>query len=133
MKFLTSNFLKCSVRECDRSNDNFPLKYNGEKCQLEQDESLEFNPEFLLRIIDRVDWSAVLSVAADLGNSSLPANKPDFTSEDLSDEDMVILNDLHTLLIKTNIVEGEMSCRNCGHIYYIKNSIPNLLLPPHLA
>ncbi|SCW00279.1 LAFE_0C00650g1_1 [Lachancea fermentati] len=133
MKFLTTNFLKCSVKECDRSNDNFPLRYNGEKCQLEQDESIEFNPEFLLRIIDRVDWDAVLSVASDLGNSSLPPKKPIFESEQLSDEDMVILRDLHTLLIQTNIIEGEMTCKNCGHIYYIKNSIPNLLLPPHLA
>ncbi|SCU92211.1 LADA_0F15148g1_1 [Lachancea dasiensis] len=133
MKFLTSNFLKCSVQACDRSNDNFPLKFNGEKCQLEQDESLEFNPEFLLRVIDRVDWAAVLSVAADLGNTGLPAGKPEFSNEELSEEDKVILADLHTLLIQTNIVEGEMSCKNCGHVYYIKNSIPNLLLPPHLA
>ncbi|CEP61083.1 RNA methylation protein TRM112 LALA0_S02e06348g [Lachancea lanzarotensis] len=133
MKFLTSNFLKCSVQDCDRSNDNFPLKFDGEKCQLEQDEGLEFNPEFLLRIIDRVDWPAIVSVASDLGNTTLPPTKPEFANEELSEEDMIILRDLHTLLIQTNIVEGQMMCRNCGHIYYIKNSIPNLLLPPHLA
>ncbi|CCC67114.1 hypothetical protein NCAS_0A05560 [Naumovozyma castellii] len=135
MKFLTTNFLKCSVKACDTSNDNFPLQYDGSKCQLVQDESIEFNPEFLLNIIERVDWNAVLSVASDLGNTALPPSKPVFpaTADQLSEEDMTILRDLHTLLIQTSISEGEMKCRNCGHVYYIKNSIPNLLLPPHLA
>ncbi|KAG0671782.1 hypothetical protein C6P45_005047 [Maudiozyma exigua] len=134
MKFLTTNFLKCSVQACDTSNDNFPLSYDGSKCQLEQDESIEFNPEFLVNILDRVEWSAILQVAADLGNTSLPPNKPIFEDKNsLNEDDMAILRDLHILLIQTSIVEGEMKCKNCGHTYYIKNSIPNLLLPPHLA
>ncbi|CAI4776071.1 AFH_G0047560.mRNA.1.CDS.1 [Saccharomyces cerevisiae] len=135
MKFLTTNFLKCSVKACDTSNDNFPLQYDGSKCQLVQDESIEFNPEFLLNIVDRVDWPAVLTVAAELGNNALPPTKPSFPSsiQELTDNDMAILNDLHTLLLQTSIAEGEMKCRNCGHIYYIKNGIPNLLLPPHLV
>lgn len=134
MKFLTTNFLKCSVKGCDTSNDNFPLAYG--ECQLVQDESIEFNPEFLINILDRVDWPAVVRVAHDLGNDALPMEKPEFqvNSEGEFDADQVaVLRDLHTLLLQTSIVEGQMSCRNCGHIYYIKNSIPNLLLPPHLA
>lgn len=134
MKILTTNFLKCSVQSCDASNDNFPLAYDGSKCQLVQDESIEFNQEFLINVLDRVEWPAILAVANDLGNTSLPPNKPVFeNTNDLSEDDMAILRDLHILLIQTSIVEGEMNCRNCGHIYYIKNSIPNLLLPPHLA
>lgn len=134
MKFLTTNFLKCSVQACDTSNDNFPLSYDGSKCQLEQDESVEFNPEFLVNILERVEWPAILQVAADLGNTSLPPNKPVFeNSNSLTEDNMAILRDLHVLLIQTSIVEGEMKCKNCGHTYYIKNSIPNLLLPPHLA
>lgn len=134
MKFLTTNFLKCSVQACDTSNDNFPLSYDGSKCQLEQDESVEFNPEFLVNILDRVEWPAILQVAADLGNTSLPPNKPVFENKNsLNEDEMAVLRDLHILLIQTSIVEGEMKCKNCGHIYYIKNSIPNLLLPPHLA
>lgn len=134
MKFLTTNFLKCSVKSCDISNDNFPLKYDQSKCKLAQDESIDFNPDFLLNILDRVEWDAIVSVAADLGNTTLPAQKPTLPgANDVTDEDMIILRDLHTLLMQTSIIEGEMKCRNCGHIYYIKNSIPNLLLPPHLA
>lgn len=135
MKLLTTNFLKCSVKSCDASNDNFPLRYLQDKCQLEQDETLEFKPEFLINILDRLDWPAVLQVASDLGNTSLPTVKPEFEAVggEFSDQEIAVLQDLHTLLLQTSIVEGEMVCRNCAHIYYIKNGIPNLLLPPHLA
>lgn len=135
MKFLTTNFLKCPVKACDTSNDNFPLQFDSGKCQLVQDESIEFNPEFLLNIIDRVDWDALLKVAGELGNVNLPPQKPTFPCSvpELTDVGMAVLNDLHVMLLQTSITEGEMKCRNCGHIYYIKNGIPNLLLPPHLV
>ncbi|KAL6950170.1 hypothetical protein ACO0QE_000846 [Hanseniaspora vineae] len=160
MKFLTTNFLKCSVKSCDISNDSFPLQYNGETCKIEQTpidtvtttnpadgsdiEEEYINYEFLLGIIDRLDWNAVLEVAHDLGNTSLPASKPslttdgDFNETDADYQTMInnnkaLLRDLQILLMQTNIVEGDMKCKNCGHVYYIKNGIPNLLLPPHLA
>ncbi|EDO18744.1 hypothetical protein Kpol_1028p17 [Vanderwaltozyma polyspora DSM 70294] len=134
MKFLTTNFLKCSVSACDNSNDNFPLSFDGSKCELIQDTTIEFNPEFIMNVIDRVDWDAIVLVAQELGNNSLPAAKPVLGSvEGLTEDDMAVLRDLHLLFIQTSIKEGEMKCRNCGHIYYIKNGIPNLLLPPHLA
>ncbi|CCK69774.1 RNA methylation protein TRM112 KNAG_0D00220 [Huiozyma naganishii CBS 8797] len=135
MKVLTTNFLKCSVKACDVSNDNFPLQYEGAKCQLVQNENIEFNPEFMLNILERVEWDAVVRVVSELGNAGLPTTKPELPADadQLSEEDIIILRDLHTLLIQTSITEGEMKCRNCGHIYFIKNSIPNLLLPPHLA
>lgn len=60
MKFLTTNFVKCSVKSCDSSTESFPLKYQN--CTLVQEEQ-DFNPEFLVSILDRVEWSAVLKVA----------------------------------------------------------------------
>lgn len=133
MKLLTTNFLKCSVKACDSSNDNFPLRYDP-NCQLQQDESIDCNPEFLIGILERVDWDALVLVAADLGNNGLPPKKPELSpGDDLTEDDLAIIRDMHTLLIQTSIQEGQMSCKNCGHVYYIKNGIPNLLLPPHLA
>ncbi|CDR46635.1 CYFA0S24e01640g1_1 [Cyberlindnera fabianii] len=129
MKFLTTNFVKCVSKQCDTTIDNFPLQY--ENCQLVQEEQ-EFVPEFLLNILDRLDWPAVLKVAADLGNTSLPPQLPEDIDAE-SPDTMALLKDLHTLLLETSITEGEMKCRACGHIYYVKNSIPNFLLPPHLA
>lgn len=67
-----------------------------------------------------------------LGNTSLPPAKPENIDLE-SEESLPLLQDLHSLLLETTITEGEMVCNNCQHIYYIKNSIPNFLLPPHLA
>ena len=129
MKFLTTNFVKCAVKPCDSSLDAFPLQYS--ECELIQEE-LEFNPDFIVHMLDRLDWNAVLLVAADLGNTSLPANKPEDV-DPIMEESQPLLRDLHTLLVETQIKEGKMTCKNCQHVYHIKNTIPNFLLPPHLC
>lgn len=66
MKFLTTNFVKCSIKSCDSSSDSFPLKYQN--CNLVQEEQ-EFQPEFIANILDRLEWSAILKVAADVSTS----------------------------------------------------------------
>ncbi|ABN66157.1 predicted protein [Scheffersomyces stipitis CBS 6054] len=129
MKFLTTNFVKCAVKGCQSSTESFPLKYSD--CQLVQEEQ-EYNPEFLVHMLERLDWNAVIQVARDLGNDSLPPTKPD-SLDPIMEEDQAVLKDLHTLLVETQIVEGRMTCNNCQHVYHIKNSIPNFLLPPHLC
>lgn len=125
MKFLTTNFVRCAIKGCDGTENSFPLKYENCKLQLEEQ---EFESDFIISMLERLDWGAIIKVAADLGNTSLPAQKPDNI-----DQNEVMLKDLHSLLLETQIIEGQMVCGNCGHIYYIKNSIASFLLPPHLA
>lgn len=129
MKFLTTNFVRCAVKACNTSLDSFPLRY--EECQLVQEEA-DYNPEFICHMLERLDWDAVLKVAADLGNTLLPQSKPEGL-DPIMEDDQAVLRDLHVLLVETQLVEGRMVCGNCGHVYHIKNSIPNFLLPPHLA
>jgi len=43
-------------------------------------------------------------------------------------EDENFLKDLHVLLVRRQIVEGQMECPNCERVYEIKNGIPNMLL-----
>ncbi|KAF6042721.1 hypothetical protein FOB58_005480 [Candida parapsilosis] len=62
MKFLTTNFVQCAVKSCQSSSDSFPLKY--EECQLVQEEQ-EFKPEFIVHMLEKLDWNAVISVAKD--------------------------------------------------------------------
>ncbi|QOU20884.1 hypothetical protein BRETT_000598 [Brettanomyces bruxellensis] len=125
MKLLTTNFVQCAVKSCNGSEKSYPLKY--EDCQLQLEEQ-EFKPAFIIAMLQRINWQALVKVAADLGNSNLPAEKP----ADVENNE-ALLKELHTLLIETQITEGKMVCENCGHIYYIKDSIPDFLLPPHLA
>ena len=63
MKFMTTNFVKCSIKTCDSTTDSFPLKYQN--CSLVQEEQ-EFNPEFIVSILDRLEWDAILKVAQDV-------------------------------------------------------------------
>ncbi|KAL6925957.1 hypothetical protein ACO0SA_000566 [Hanseniaspora valbyensis] len=139
MKLLTTNFIKCSVKACESSNKSFPLKYNNE-CQLElnyeeDDEIIQSSYEFLIGILDKIEWDALLKVCQDLGNNDLPPTKPIINEDvaNLNDNEKLILKQLFNLLINTEIVEGSMQCESCEHIYQIKNGIPNLLLPPHLS
>lgn len=125
MKLLTTNFVRCAVKSCDGTEKSFPLKY--EDCQLEMEDQ-KFNGAFIVAMLERIDWPALVSVARDLGNNSLPETKPANAAENQQ-----LLQELHKLLVETQIVEGKMVCQNCGHVYYIKDSIPDFLLPPHLA
>lgn len=129
MKFITTNFVKCAVKSCDSAADSFPLKYTD--CDLVQVEQ-DFNAEFIVHMIQRLDWNALIAVARDLGNERIPVTKP-ANLDPILEDDQAILKELHSLLIETQIVEGKMTCTNCKHTYFIKNSIPNFLLPPHLC
>ncbi|AOW05929.1 hypothetical protein B0I72DRAFT_140403 [Yarrowia lipolytica] len=129
MKFLTSNFVQCASKQCVSSGNAFPLTFSA--LEMVQQEA-EFDPEFLVSMLERIDWAALVKVANDLGNESLPDVKPEI-DEPFAEGNQGLLQELHSLLIETCIVEGTMKCENCGHTYFIKNSIPNFLLPPHLA
>lgn len=44
-----------------------------------------------------------------------------------------VLQNLHTILLATEVREGKLVCGNCGHEYNIKEGIANFLLPSHLG
>jgi multifunctional methyltransferase subunit TRM112 len=65
-----------------------------------------------------------------LGFPELPEQSP--TAEQLqADEKM--MQDLHHLLLETQMSEGKLVCANCGHEYAVKEGIANFLLPSHLV
>ena len=41
--------------------------------------------------------------------------------------------DLHSVLVETEIIEGQLVCGNCGHEYGVREGIANFLLPSHLV
>ncbi|CAA90460.1 hypothetical protein POMI540_0331 [Schizosaccharomyces pombe] len=121
MKLLTANFLNCSNKKCTSSPEAFPLDVVDAKLAIQQ---LELKPEFLIGIMPRIDWNALLKTTRQLGNYSLPDEKPDL----VDDSDEVLLKSLHNVLLETEITEGKMVCGNCGHVYPIFEGIPNMLL-----
>ncbi|MCJ1239996.1 hypothetical protein MMC14_007996 [Varicellaria rhodocarpa] len=145
MKVLTVNFLTCAVKTCKTSPLSYPLHFRD--AELEQ-QDMEFNPTFIRNIMPRIEWEALKVTAIELGFNNLPAEKPDLPAAsqpsetspsdptdapEPSSDDQTILQDLHKLLLETQVVEGKLVCGNCSHEYKIKEGIANFLLPNHLV
>ena len=52
---------------------------------------------------------------------------PEELKDEMLEEEQFV-KELHLLLVKRQVLEGEMQCPNCERIYEIKNGIPNMLL-----
>ncbi|TPX35282.1 hypothetical protein SmJEL517_g02239 [Synchytrium microbalum] len=74
-------------------------------------------------MIPRLDWNALIKTSYSLGMDTLPETLPE--EGDMDDE---FLQALHHVLMEIRVVQGQMQCDGCGHIYPIKDSIPNMLL-----
>ena len=61
---------------------------------------------------------------------NLPADAPTPAEVEANPQ---MAQELHKLLLETQINEGSLACRNCGHEYAVKEGIPNFLLPNHLV
>ncbi|PIA18746.1 hypothetical protein COEREDRAFT_38771 [Coemansia reversa NRRL 1564] len=122
MRLITHNMLKCHVKNCKNPDKQFPLQFKDVK--LEQIEA-ERNDEFLVRMLPRLDWSALLKTTKELGiviPEKVPANPAD---------DDEFLQALHTAILEMHVKEGSMICNGCGHEYKITKGIPNMLLAEH--
>ncbi|KAF7548605.1 hypothetical protein G7046_g8615 [Stylonectria norvegica] len=127
MKVLSLNFLTCAVKACKSSSDSYPL--HPKDAELVQDD-IELNPQMLINVLPRLDWAALRTTSSELGFPDLPEQPP--TADELkADEKMV--QELHHLLLETQISEGKLVCGNCGHEYAVKEGIANFLLPSHLV
>ncbi|KAK9467642.1 hypothetical protein V1512DRAFT_261634 [Lipomyces arxii] len=135
MKILTTNFVQCTVKACGSSPDCFPLHFDQQTEDMPLElahEDVDYSPEFVYNILPRIDWPALLITAHELGNDQLPMNKPEI-KDPRAPEHEQLLKDLHILLLETQITQGTMRCANCGHLYFIRDSIANFLLPGHLV
>ncbi|KAK7757243.1 type I protein arginine N-methyltransferase Rmt1 [Diatrype stigma] len=130
MKVLSLNFLTCAVKACKSSSKSYPL--HPKDAELVQDE-IDVNPQLLINLLPRIDWSALSTTATELGFPALPPQPP--TTEELEGEGDggKTLRDLHNLLMETQIMEGKLVCGNCGHEYAVREGIANFLLPSHLV
>ncbi|OCF34737.1 multifunctional methyltransferase subunit TRM112 [Kwoniella heveanensis CBS 569] len=119
VRLITHNMLACHVKNCTK--DNFPLVFSEVELVIRPAPE---NLEFIQRFLPKLDWTALVDTARSLGDTSLPETMPDQITEDQ-------LKALHHVLMEMHIEEGNMTCRNCGHVYPISNGIPNMLLAEH--
>ncbi|KAJ1992662.1 hypothetical protein H4R33_000935 [Dimargaris cristalligena] len=123
MRLLTHNMLQCHVKSCNDPALNFPLQF--QEVELEQIEAEE-NEALLLNLVGKIDWPALVQTTSELGITGLPPTKPDVVKNDPA-----LMKRLHEILLETNVAQGKMVCRGCGHSYPIKDGIPNMLLAEH--
>merc|ERR1712066_684277 len=106
MKLLTHNMMQSHVKGITK---RFPLLIkpaDGGVRVIEQ----EFNPEFVRRMIGRIEWSALCEAMSWLGHpGKLPESAP---KEDENDES--ILKSIHHALVEVEVVEGKLVCPESG-------------------
>ncbi|PWN90235.1 Trm112p-domain-containing protein [Acaromyces ingoldii] len=129
MRLITHNLLACHARTCTQTSNNFPLRFE-QITKLELIEA-DFNEAFVRGFLPKVDWDALVSAARSLGSDvgeGLPKSAPDLDDPMLDQE---LLKKVHHVLLEMHIVEGQMLCPNCSHVFQIRNGIPNMLLAEH--
>ena len=113
-----SNMLMCNVKSCTKNNYPLIIKVDESKII-----DTEFNPEFIEKLIPKLDWPALYQTILTFGVDSFPK---EFKQEFVQDEEF--LHELHNYLLQTHIIEGYLECPNCKRKYPIKNGIPNMIL-----
>ena len=122
MKLITSNFITCAgkssegaahgqqkrdssiltvysyntVKACRGTAEAYPLQFSS--VELEQTE-LEYNPRFICNIMPRIEWPALVAVCRQLGNDTLPPEKPEDLDAENPEHEQV-LRSLHNVLLQ---------------------------------
>ncbi|KAI9628357.1 hypothetical protein KEM48_011640 [Puccinia striiformis f. sp. tritici PST-130] len=120
VRLITHNLLACNAKNCSAPT-NFPLRF--EQVQKVEIKESELNKEFIKGFLNKLDFDALLY----LGDADLPES---FPLEFLQDPDKIsdqLYTALHHALLEIHVQDGNMVCPSCGHIYVIKDGIPNMV------
>ncbi|CAG9088052.1 unnamed protein product [Plutella xylostella] len=119
MKLITHNML---TSKCLKGVlQGYPLAINATDVKVTE---VDFNPEFVSRIIPKLDWNVLWGAADSLGHSEgLPK-----TVEPKYEEDQEFLKKAHHVLLEVEIEEGTLTCPESGRQFPISKGIPNMLL-----
>ena len=85
---------------------------------------VDFNPDFIARVIPRLDWPVVVKAAKELGQD---ADLPEELAENY-DKDQDFLKKAHHVLMEIEIINGDLVCPETGRRFPVADGIPNMLL-----
>ncbi|XP_031559432.1 multifunctional methyltransferase subunit TRM112-like protein [Actinia tenebrosa] len=118
MRLLTHNMLKSHVKGV---KNGFPLSIEPENVVVN---TVDFNPEFVSRMIPKLEWGALVQAAHQIGHGQ---DLPEAVISDYeSNEDF--LKKAHHVLLEVEVQEGNLVCPESGRKFPVKNGIPNMLL-----
>ena len=100
--------------------NGFPLKIVPKETR---EVEVDFNAEFLTHMLPKMEWSAFVNAAKEIGLEGLPSEIPDDAA---SDEEF--LRTFHHALLEVHVEEGTLVCPESGRKFPINKGIPNMLL-----
>merc|ERR1712025_1054861 len=119
MKLLTHNMLtsKCMKNVVT----GYPLSIQARDVKVSE---VEFNQEFVARIIPKIDWECLCRAAEQLGHlEDLVKSVPDNYE---NNEDF--LRKAHHVLLEIEVINGDLVCPETERKFPVTDGIPNMLL-----
>nr|CAG4647593.1 EOG090X0LTV [Megafenestra aurita]SVE92804.1 EOG090X0LTV [Megafenestra aurita] len=119
MKLLTHNLL--TSRSLKGVTVGYPLAIAARDVKVVE---VEFNREFIIRMIQKVDWPVLYKAAESLGHlNDLPLS----VVEDFeNNEDF--LKKTHHVLMEVEVINADLICPETGRKFPITDGIPNMLV-----
>ncbi|TRY90130.1 hypothetical protein DNTS_031617 [Danionella cerebrum] len=118
MKLLTHNMLTSHVKGVIKG---YPLIIKATEVKVNE---LDFNAQFVSRMIPKLEWSALIQAAEWLGHSQ---NLPDAVVENYENNEE-FLRKVHRVLLEIEVIEGSLQCPESGREFPISKGVPNMLL-----
>ncbi|XP_034399316.1 multifunctional methyltransferase subunit TRM112-like protein [Cyclopterus lumpus] len=118
MKLLTHNMLTSHVKGVTKG---YPLLIKATEVKVNE---VDFNPQFVSRMIPKLEWSALVQAAEELGHrQDLPGELvPEYENNE------EFLKKVHRVLLEVEVIEGFLQCPESGREFPISRGIPNMLL-----
>merc|ERR1712159_689543 len=98
MKLLTHNMLTSPGQE-----NGFPLAL---EAQTVEEIETEFNPDFIVRMVERLEWNVLVTTATSIGKGE---GMPEQVPEDFATNEE-FLKGLHHVLLEVQVIEGTLTC-----------------------
>lgn len=99
----------------------YPLLIKATEVKVNE---VEFKPQFVSRMIPKLEWTALVQAADGLGHlSDLPKEVvPGYENNE------EFLRKAHHVLFEVEVVEGCLQCPESGREFPISRGVPNMLL-----
>ena len=119
MKLLTHNML--SSKGMKGVKVGYPLQIEAKDVKVSE---VDFNPEFIARIIPKLDWTEVCRAADGLGQLGELSST---LCEDY-ETNQEFLRKAHHVLLQVEVINGDLVCPESGRKFPVTDGIPNMLL-----
>ncbi|XP_015430614.1 PREDICTED: multifunctional methyltransferase subunit TRM112-like protein [Dufourea novaeangliae] len=119
MKLLTHNML---TSKCLKGvTVGYPLGIVAKDIKVSE---VDFNSEFIARIIPKLDWATLWKAAESVSSLS---NLLQHRSTDIETNEE-FLKKVHHVLLEVEVINGDLLCPESGRKFPINDGIPNMLL-----